>query len=542
MFDFVPSTNAQGSNAHMSLFKGFRHWFNQPSLLGLFTQSNDDAYTQRFFESQVKTAVRYRQVQAQPLSPTHYLSEAEPELPSSFLTQSPLVEVGVGQIVPASLGSGKDDKNKSDTLQNGTPLTPLSLIMSGEANPTVVSLFLDQAQGYVNQGLWDKAIATCQKTIALDPQRAEAHRLMGKTLHSQGQTVESIGYYADALILQPESVETYTELGHLYCDLKEWKRAITYYQKAVDLSSSSSAPVSDMVSSAAHDGLMYAQGQIQRQVADMNQKVDAIYQSLSLSPETFTAEEHCEMGLLLLQQEDRDNAMECFQRAIDCQPSCAAAHVQLGLLLEHQQRWQDAMFHYKQAIQHTSTISEVPSLAETPIPFDLAEIDTCIQSVSDYPAVEPDEGDATPSRSLASPVGGGTSLTSGPLFNPLNLSGDRLQGLPRPSKTTSHKTSMHRSIPVSSQRSTSSMANDSSPSVIKPLGPTPLQQLTAHRDASDPLVASIQAFVALARSYGEHGDLDKAITHYRNALSLDPKNRDIHQELTLVLDQQTAKH
>lgn len=178
------------------------------------------------------------------------------------------------------------------------------------------------------------------------------------------------------------------------------------------------------------------------------------------------------MGDLLLQQGDGDNALECFQRAIECQPSCVTAHLQLAALLEERQQWKEAMFHYKQA--------------------------------SDRPqqTLPPEKGTPTP----------------------LN-----------PSQTQRH----HHSTPKPSAPSALSPNTATSSAEIKPLGPAPLPTLTAHRDSSDPLVASIQSFVALARSYEEHGDLEKAIAHYRNALSLDPKNPDLHRELTLVLGQQT---
>ncbi|NET09338.1 MAG: tetratricopeptide repeat protein, partial [Symploca sp. SIO2B6] len=64
--------------------------------------------------------------------------------------------------------------------------------------------------------------------------------------------------------------------------------------------------------------------------------VDSIYQTLSLSPETFTADEHCEMGQWLLEQCQEQEAMECFQRAVALEPDHQEAQQNLKPLLKKQ--------------------------------------------------------------------------------------------------------------------------------------------------------------------------------------------------------------
>ena len=459
----------------MSLFQGFRHWFNRPSLLAPSKPARNDAYyNQHFFETQDLKAVRYRQVQSQPLSPTAHLAK----IGSSDAQVAPLVPGRGPERVTSRATCANNGSLHHQPLNQGqhSELTEGLSIQPHKASHTVVSLFLDQAKGYASQAQWDKAIAVCRKVMALDPKQAEAHRLMGNALNAMDQPYEAMGYYADALVLHPQSIAVYTNLGHLYHDLQQWGQAIVYYQTAIELAAAASTPDDLAAAKAAQAGLIATQIAHKRQTNQTQHQVDVIYHSLSLSPETFTAQEHCEMGHLLLQQGDGDNALECFRRAIDCQPSYVAAHFQLAALLEERQQWQEAMFHYKQA--------------------------------SDRPqqALQPEQGTRTP-------------------LNPR------------------HPQRHHHSAPKLSTLTPPSPNTAIRSSDIPPLSPAPLPTLTAHQDSSeplfDPLVASIQSFVALARSYEEHGDLEKAITHYRNALSLDPKNQDIHQELTLVLAQQT---
>ena len=337
----------------MSLLTEFRYWFNRPSILGFLNQSSEGAYyNQPLFEMQVTKAARYRQAQVQPLLPTHHLQQILSASPSHRLSQDVVRDTGGGALASASLVG-----EMTSASQRGEAFAPLS-IMASESGATVVNLFLDQARGYVHQKLWDKAIAACEKAIALDPQRGEAHRLMGKTLHAMGKPFDSMGYYADALALQPQSAEIYTDLGDLYSYSQEWEQAARYYQKAVELASESSTLAPSTVLTAAQKGLISAQSQLRRQAGQRTQKVDEIYHSLSLSPETFTAEEHCEMGHWLVQQGDREAAAECFHRAIDGQPTCVEAHLQLGLLLEQRQQWKEAIFHYKQAVRNVQNNPE----------------------------------------------------------------------------------------------------------------------------------------------------------------------------------------
>lgn len=458
----------------MPLFQGFRHWFNRPSLLASSKPIRNDAYyNQYFFETQDLKAVRYRHVQTQPLSPTAHLAKTV-----SSDSQVAILALGEGgERVPPTVTSAQKGSLHHQPLNQAqhsgfNGLTKGPSMQTHKASHTVVSLFLDQAKGYASQSQWDKAIAVCHKVMALDPKQAEAHRLIGNALYAMKHPYEAMGYYADALVLHPQSIALYTDLGHLYQDLQQWEQAITYYQTAIDLASTSSTTDDIATTKAAQAGLIAAQIAGKRQTHKKQHQVDTIYHSLSLSPETFTAEEHSEMGELLLQQGDGDNALECFHRAIECQPSCVAAHLQLAALLEERQQWKAAMFHYKQASDRPQQILQLEQGTSTPL---------------------------------------------------------------SPSQTQRH----HHSAPKSSAPSALSPNTATSPSGIKPLGPPSSPTVTAHRDSSDPLVASIQSFVALARSYEEHGDLEKAIAHYRNALSLDPKNPDLHRELTLVLGQQT---
>lgn len=536
----------------MAILQSFRNWFSHFSSFEHSGVSSKKLYNQAFFETHVTEACRYRQAHVDSLSSSEPLA--------TLMASSDQIAAPVNAEESSGIFNGLDHVSsftdngvtqKQTSLTNEAASTPALSIRS--IGSSVVSLLLDQAKGYGRQGTWDKAIATCNKVLALDPQQGEAYRLMGQAHQSMDNPYDAMGYYANALVAQPQSVQLHTNLGRLYHDLQNWEQAIHYYQQAIDLTSSTSSIEDVAASRAAQAGLIEAQIQYKRQASKVDHQVDAIYHSLSLSPETFTADEHCEMGHLLLQQGDEDNALECFQRAVDCQANCSEAHVQLAKLLEQRQQWQEAMFHYKQAAT-VADASRVISQNQADDQYEFEDDVSEFQSFESEPVDENGLVDIPIAASsfkpdIDSPNSSTATLSDGVenLPTPLAASSDRplharqpgqIKIVPLNPGLTQHHNPVSLKVV---KRSVSSESSSSNLAVLRPLGSTSLPNLTDNRDTSDPLAASIQAFVALARSYEEHGDIKKAITHYQNALSLDPKNSDIHRELNLVLAQQTAE-
>ena len=191
--------------------------------------------------------------------------------------------------------------------------------------PAPIDIFLRQAEAYIQSGHWEKAIASCKRALELDQNIAETHKLMGDAFQGMGQVAESLGCYGEALLIQPDYADVYVYLGALYCSLANWEQAAAYYQTAIELDSGCIE---------AHRQL----AQVWEKLDKPQNYVDTIYQSLSLSPETFTADEHSEMGQLLLIQEQEYEALACFERAIELDPEHVEARKYLDELREKQNR------------------------------------------------------------------------------------------------------------------------------------------------------------------------------------------------------------
>lgn len=92
---------------------------------------------------------------------------------------------------------------------------------------------LQQAQAYWQEQNWQLTIQACAKALALNETLTDAHKLMGDALQRIGKTKEAIGYYLQAIAIEPDFAEVYANLGALYARDKQWDRAVAHYQKAI---------------------------------------------------------------------------------------------------------------------------------------------------------------------------------------------------------------------------------------------------------------------------------------------------------------------
>ena len=201
----------------------------------------------------------------------------------------------------------------------------LSQLITIKEVPTPVDLFLRQAEAYLRDEAWEKAIAACERSLALDQNQANTYKVKGDIFQRMGHTAEALGCYAESLLLRPDYPDVYVSLGQLYSAIEEWEQAATYYQTATE------------IDPGFVDAYRYL-AQVWDHLDQPTDYMDTLYQSLSLSPETFTADEHCEMGQLLLGQGQEYEAIACFERAIELDADHAEAQANLQPLWEKQEK------------------------------------------------------------------------------------------------------------------------------------------------------------------------------------------------------------
>ena len=81
----------------------------------------------------------------------------------------------------------------------------------------------------------DEAIAACQRAIALDTDHANAHNNLGVLLRAQGRLVEAEAAYRAAIRASPEHSDAYTNLGILLTAQKRTHEAVACFCKVITL-------------------------------------------------------------------------------------------------------------------------------------------------------------------------------------------------------------------------------------------------------------------------------------------------------------------
>ena len=94
---------------------------------------------------------------------------------------------------------------------------------------------LNQAQIYWQKQEWQSTIQACAEALVLNQKLTDAHKLMGDALQKIGKTKEALGYYLQAISIEPNFAEVYANLGYLYAKQEQWSQAIVHYQKAIQV-------------------------------------------------------------------------------------------------------------------------------------------------------------------------------------------------------------------------------------------------------------------------------------------------------------------
>ena len=81
----------------------------------------------------------------------------------------------------------------------------------------------------------DEAIAACQRAIVLDPDHANAHNNLGVLLRAQGRLVEAEASYRAAIRVSPGHSDAYTNLGILLIGQQRTHEAVACFCKVITL-------------------------------------------------------------------------------------------------------------------------------------------------------------------------------------------------------------------------------------------------------------------------------------------------------------------
>ncbi|HTS92168.1 MAG TPA: tetratricopeptide repeat protein [Stellaceae bacterium] len=104
-----------------------------------------------------------------------------------------------------------------------------------ESKADLASAYANLGFAYGNERQYDKAIASCDSAIAIDPKIASAYINRGIAYEAQGQHERAIKDYDLAIGLKPRDANIYNNRGLAYAAMGQYRRAIQDYDEALRL-------------------------------------------------------------------------------------------------------------------------------------------------------------------------------------------------------------------------------------------------------------------------------------------------------------------
>ncbi|MEB3886922.1 tetratricopeptide repeat protein [Lyngbya sp. CCY1209] len=164
--------------------------------------------------------------------------------------------------------------------------------------------YLQRAELAAKLGNLPEAAADCRRALELQPDIAEAYKILGQIEQAQVHRAVAQSYYEKAIALGLEDGEVYLNLGSLYAYQKQWHQSIQFYHKALDFHPKSAL-------------IYWNLAKVWRQLNREEEVAGCLYEAYSLEPDKVKATEHFVLGNALLKQGQITQAIACYHRAIE---------------------------------------------------------------------------------------------------------------------------------------------------------------------------------------------------------------------------------
>ena len=208
---------------------------------------------------------------------------------------------------------------------------------------------LKQAQEHWQSQRWQQTIEACAQALALNRQLPVAHKLMGDALQRTDKAKEAIGYYREAIKLQPDFAEVYANLGSLYAKQQQYQQAIEYYRQALEI----------------NPGFAKVEAHLNRATVLLQQQGGKANSQESDS----TLELHLERGSNLQDRGELEAALQQYLVAAKLRPQRVQTYQQIIELCEQLGKWAEAAKYCRLILKLSQGTSRSSvSLEEPPLP------------------------------------------------------------------------------------------------------------------------------------------------------------------------------
>ncbi len=187
------------------------------------------------------------------------------------------------------------------------------------------------------------AIPILRAEIERQPDRGEAHMLLGNVLAQLGKPAEAIAEYREAIRIRPADNLIHYNFGVLLGRLGKSEEAIAEYREAIRLNSSLALPHGNL------GAVLSGQGKLEEAIAEYRE-------AIRLKPDN--AKAHYNLGLDLERQGEVEQAIAEFREAVRHKPDYTTARTNLGLTLLGQGKVDEAIAEFRELIRHRPDLAQ----------------------------------------------------------------------------------------------------------------------------------------------------------------------------------------
>ncbi|WP_319422543.1 tetratricopeptide repeat protein [Pleurocapsa sp. FMAR1] len=224
---------------------------------------------------------------------------------------------------------------------------------------------LNQAQIYWQKQEWQLTIQACAKALALNQKLTDAYKLMGDALQKTGKIKEALGYYLQAISIEPNFAEVYANLGFLYAKQEQWSQAIVHYQKAIHVKPELVGVYRQLAKvyqklqqpEKAQVYLTQADEIEKRSTKVLSSSLERQQSSTSVINSVQSLDEYLRQGQLLKQQGEFQPALEQYFQAAKLEPRRVNTYREIVVLCEQLELWSEAAKYCQVILKLTNSAS-----------------------------------------------------------------------------------------------------------------------------------------------------------------------------------------
>jgi len=223
----------------------------------------------------------------------------------------------------------RSKKNKAVELLNARRLREADAIFAQvcQSAPSDAESWVMRALIHRKLGLFKESEGFCRRALAVKPDYAWGHQVLGTALQCQGGPDQAIGCYQRALQLQPGQAEAHYLLANALSEAGRMSEAADHFRKAIQIKPDYLEALSNLGAA----------------LIDLDKPAEAnqvLERALALSPGS--PQVLCNLGALFASTGQNEEALRKYQRAMQVSPDFPEAAVNAANLLEMMNRVEEA--------------------------------------------------------------------------------------------------------------------------------------------------------------------------------------------------------